>query len=611
MNAGASTRSILVLAFASLAVLSSVRGDSPGAPIFLRGDSDGDGKIDLTDPLRILGSLFLGDLPPECPASSDSNDDGSIDLSDAVYTLNHLFLGGTAPPVPWPDCGRDPTPDALGCSGPVFPQLIPVDPETGVDPLGRRAVEVLVDKLALLREARRDEDGNVPPDSELALWPARLYPIGKVDGSRLLAFESESKTVLSIDLERNKVARVMTRDAFLELFDYQAQRPSIGRVIRLQSGWLLGYERTAKFLFAMRADPGGEGIIAVRVLTQNEMQNQVFPPDYTQKRVQVTIKHMIEFEPDEVLVVSENPEVDALHHLRIEDKGDHLEASFIQKITEPEQGWYDFLPFVSYTEIQRVTLEDKVDVKDFPPVKLPGLDRILIFERDSSSFLAVDYMLLPPEPLTPEPGAPAVSRFSTTIETAVSRDDLVAAVGGAKPFAGQFTFTSSFLHPDAGLDPRDPTWRPLVFAFDDETNNLFAYDFSKGPDEPGKIRIFTSAEQLVHPADFRFDPALDDGVFDPVLYFMQGAAAGNKLAFDAGPARLISIDLETGGTVVVLHKRDVTGVTEIGLVNLNWMALLDPPPAGAGTELRAIDFESCSVLGIRLEYLPVTRGCLR
>ncbi|HVR75105.1 MAG TPA: hypothetical protein VMT52_12265, partial [Planctomycetota bacterium] len=83
-------------------------------PGFRRGDSNRDGAVDISDPIRVLGFLFLGGAGLPCPDAADSNDDGNIDLSDAVYTLHGLFLGGDPIPAPGPEaCGLDPTEDSL------------------------------------------------------------------------------------------------------------------------------------------------------------------------------------------------------------------------------------------------------------------------------------------------------------------------------------------------------------------------------------------------------------------------------------------------------------------------------------------------------------------
>ena len=86
-------------------------------PLFRRGDSNGDARLDLSDAVHGLHYLFQGGSPPGCADAADSNDDGAIDISDSLYTLLHLFLGGTQPPAPGLVCGSDPTADELDCLG--------------------------------------------------------------------------------------------------------------------------------------------------------------------------------------------------------------------------------------------------------------------------------------------------------------------------------------------------------------------------------------------------------------------------------------------------------------------------------------------------------------
>jgi hypothetical protein len=84
---------------------------------FRRGDTNGDGVVDISDPVSFLSWLFTGGEAPPCEDIADSQDDGQLDLADAIHTLAFLFLGGEGQPVPGPfACGEDPTPDSLmGC----------------------------------------------------------------------------------------------------------------------------------------------------------------------------------------------------------------------------------------------------------------------------------------------------------------------------------------------------------------------------------------------------------------------------------------------------------------------------------------------------------------
>ena len=64
----------------------------------VRGDSNGDLEVNISDPTYTLQWLFIGGDAPPCEAAADSNGDGDINISDPTYTLQWLFLGGPAHP---------------------------------------------------------------------------------------------------------------------------------------------------------------------------------------------------------------------------------------------------------------------------------------------------------------------------------------------------------------------------------------------------------------------------------------------------------------------------------------------------------------------------------
>lgn len=78
---------------------------------FIRGGCNGDGSLDIGDPIFLLGYLFQSSEPPACFDACDVNDDGSVDIGDGISLLSGLFGDGPQPPAPWPDCGPDPTTD--------------------------------------------------------------------------------------------------------------------------------------------------------------------------------------------------------------------------------------------------------------------------------------------------------------------------------------------------------------------------------------------------------------------------------------------------------------------------------------------------------------------
>lgn len=77
-------------------------------PVFIRGDSNEDGDVDIADVIWIVSELFWGGPRTSCPAAADANRDGSVDVSDALYIILYRLDGGAPPPAPFPDCGTDP-----------------------------------------------------------------------------------------------------------------------------------------------------------------------------------------------------------------------------------------------------------------------------------------------------------------------------------------------------------------------------------------------------------------------------------------------------------------------------------------------------------------------
>jgi hypothetical protein len=83
---------------------------------FRRGDANQDAQVDISDFLKVLSVLFLGEQNPGCDAAMDANGDGVVDVSDGLYGLNFLFSGGAAPPEPFVGCGRDDSVGSIGCT---------------------------------------------------------------------------------------------------------------------------------------------------------------------------------------------------------------------------------------------------------------------------------------------------------------------------------------------------------------------------------------------------------------------------------------------------------------------------------------------------------------
>ncbi len=86
---------------------------------FIRGDCNSDSFVNVGDAIFGLLSLFPDDgQATTCRDACDSNDDGLFNVADVIYGLQALFtVGAAAPPMPYPDCGVDPSDvDTLDCA---------------------------------------------------------------------------------------------------------------------------------------------------------------------------------------------------------------------------------------------------------------------------------------------------------------------------------------------------------------------------------------------------------------------------------------------------------------------------------------------------------------
>ena len=83
--------------------------------LFRRGDVDGNGALEVTDPINNLAFQFLGDYVPICRDALDFDDNGAIEVTDPIANLARQFLGGDPPAPPGADtCGADPTTSVHG-----------------------------------------------------------------------------------------------------------------------------------------------------------------------------------------------------------------------------------------------------------------------------------------------------------------------------------------------------------------------------------------------------------------------------------------------------------------------------------------------------------------
>ena len=86
--------------------------------MFIRGDVNGNGYINIADAYGVLLHLFGSpSMPLVCKDSADINNDGALDISDAMFLYSALMglPSSSLPPAPFPDCGIDIGVGSLGC----------------------------------------------------------------------------------------------------------------------------------------------------------------------------------------------------------------------------------------------------------------------------------------------------------------------------------------------------------------------------------------------------------------------------------------------------------------------------------------------------------------
>jgi hypothetical protein len=74
--------------------------------LFIRGDVDLSGSVELADVIKLLFHLYAG-TTIQCDDAADATNNGFLDVADAIFLLNHLYRGGAAPQAPYPEPGED------------------------------------------------------------------------------------------------------------------------------------------------------------------------------------------------------------------------------------------------------------------------------------------------------------------------------------------------------------------------------------------------------------------------------------------------------------------------------------------------------------------------
>jgi len=76
-------------------------------PVFVRGDCDGSGDLDIGDVTFVLRYRFQESTRAPGREACNVDDSGKKGVTDAVYLASHLFRDGPSPPEPFPEAGTE------------------------------------------------------------------------------------------------------------------------------------------------------------------------------------------------------------------------------------------------------------------------------------------------------------------------------------------------------------------------------------------------------------------------------------------------------------------------------------------------------------------------
>ena len=204
---------------------------SPVAGDFVRGDSNQDGRVNVTDAITVVVALF-GQGALTCADAADSNDDGNLDLRDTLATLRALFQGERLP-FPTTTSGPDLTCDALSCDdarvstpGVLLSELhyhpddiVNESPEF-LELYNRTSVPIALDRYRLASGVRFDFS------SETVLGPGAYLIVAKDPNSRF--FRSIGTTLGPYEGELSNSGETITLwngDCIAEAITYDDRPP--------------------------------------------------------------------------------------------------------------------------------------------------------------------------------------------------------------------------------------------------------------------------------------------------------------------------------------------------------------------------------------------------
>ncbi len=590
-----------VAAMAAVAVAAVAVGGPlhAGTVDLIRGDANGDGRTNITDPVFVLGHLFQGKptiLP--CSDAADSNHDGKVELSDAAHSLAFLFLGGPRPVPLETDCGVSLSliSSRLDFLRAIFPDKLPAELQ-----------DVPMDPLVLGRASRQGEDGAVALTAGLLVFDAMSRALVSVDLCHAPADPGCGQVRLHYD--RQGFAEEQGSPGVAGVLSQQVQS------LRLQSGWTLVFDLATRNLLAFREeaprsivdDVDGDGVPEARTLAYRsdvgpdgkpstasenfgrgngvllsvvvEGQDWIDPPRIPSEP---EISRIAELEENKVLVFFASGTVQSLQLLELHEEtatrdfdlnpparqSELLDVKVLKGVRKAFPG-APLNAFLAYSTIaQQVTQNQALILDSFQPIGLPGSRALLVFDRNTSSFLKVA-AARDPASLEIAGGTVATAAPQETVLTVLIE---AAGAGAARPpliFSGRFQHRTS----------------PEVCLFEEKAASLLAFDPGKEPRD--SLRILLTSRDFLGNNPGRPPKSCS-------LVFATADLPQGRLAFDRGLGQILNVDYAAGFITRIADRRDLAGTTGSPTVDLSYLEPLDDH------EVRLLDRSSASLLRLGL-----------
>ena len=463
--------------------------------------------------------------------------------------------------------------------------------------------------------------------------------LGSLDDDTILIFESRSGSMFSADIGRDFDNPDCLHDATdgdgdgvpdceriklhynaeglnEELRSPQSDLSSDVSAIRLQSGWVLAFERSSASIVAFRNEPPrlvpnpigdpivlpyrstrdpsnlnfgrGNGVILSEVLSGSQLEAQTDT---------ITLARFFEIEPNKVLLFFNTGA--SIHLLELSEVD--ADVDFDLDIDDPQgrdiqsvkllQGEIKLFPsgslgggqkaFLTYSEIAAVTGNIDVQANGFPPVLIPSDGSALLFDASSNLFLRVRAV---------HAAGPATPIIGSSVRPGSTLAKLLMVLGGSfRPEDQVLAMNSSFPNPDSR--------RSEILIMEETTNNILGYDFEEPVDS--NLRVFVTQASIIDRRNIAGQPGGIPDTREPELVFASDDIDDNRLSFDGGRDQLLSVSSRSGLVVVTVDTLDLLDITNQPASDLTYIQPLDD------TTVRALDSVSGFLLSLRLKYVAI------